>query len=111
MNDAVKGDDVFGGDAMRVPCCMCENDGANNILMLHRRGVSPGHGWGCVACGLPSDGAVAVLCNECVEIYQENPAALRFVCHGYVADKRRVSIDDLPPGEFDHDRTKHPEID
>ena len=57
------------------PCCQCEcTDGVRNIFLLNRRGAIPGRGWGCVVCGLPPDGAVAVLCDACVECL---PAALR----------------------------------
>jgi hypothetical protein len=75
-----------------------------NVMMLHRRGPVPGKGWGCVACGLPADGAVAVLCDACTERYQKDETVeLRFVCWGYATSGLRVPIDQLPPGEFDHD--------
>jgi hypothetical protein len=86
------------------PCCGCEgNEAVNNILMLSRRGPSPGYGWGCVVCNLPPDGAVAVLCDKCAELYKDNPAIVRFVCRHYPSSGGRASIDELPAGNFDHD--------
>jgi hypothetical protein len=84
------------------PCCGCgTTEGVTNILMLDRRGVTPGHGWGCLVCGLPSDGAVAVLCDACVD---QPP---RFACRGYASDGARVPIDELPEGAFVHDEKRH----
>jgi len=71
--------------------------------MLNRRAPMPGKGWGCVVCDLPQDGAVAVLCESCAD---QPP---RFVCVGYPKDGARFPFDELPPGEFDHDLSKHRE--
>ena len=40
-------------------CCVCGVEGSRvrNIMMLHKRSLEPGKGWGCVQCGLPMDGA------------------------------------------------------
>jgi hypothetical protein len=85
-------------------CCGCETrEDVINIIMLNRRAPVPGKGWGCVTCGLPSDGAVAVLCNACAERYQHDETALRFVCLGYASSGKRFPIDQLPLGRFDHD--------
>jgi hypothetical protein len=88
-------------------CCMCSGPGARNILMLHRRAPVAGHGWGCAQCGLPPDGAAAVLCDECLDLYAEKPDLLEFCCRGYPAIDGRIAIADLPPGDFDHDMSKH----
>lgn len=101
-------DDPDGPDL--GPCCICGGGGAVNIIMLHRRGAIPGRGWGCVQCGLPSDGAAAVLCPACLDKYQADPAALTMACRGYPGTDGRVPIADLPEGEFDHDPAKHPEL-
>ncbi len=86
------------------PCCNCERtDGVRNIVLINRRAPISGHGWGCVICGLPCDGAVAVLCDDCLD--KADPP--RFVCSGYLAKEGRVPYGDLSPEEFDHDRTKH----
>jgi hypothetical protein len=103
------------------PCCICggacdsaagNKDGGGgscrNIVMLSRRGAEPGHGWGCVVCGLPLDGAYAVLCDPCLERWHRDNSLLRTACAGYPGDGRRVLIADLPEGVFDHDRSRHP---
>jgi hypothetical protein len=86
-------------------CCMCETEaGVTNIIMLSRRAPMRGHGWGCVVCDLPMDGAYAVLCDKCLTAYQAAEfKGLKFVCRGYPASDGRVPFDDLAPGHFDHD--------
>jgi hypothetical protein len=70
---------------------------------FERRPPEPaGHGWGCIVCGLPPDGAYAVLCDTCADRYAEDPAILTTACAGYPVEGR-VAIADLPPGPFDHD--------
>ena len=86
------------------PCCHCgRTDGVRNIVMLSRRGPTPGRGWGCVVCGLPCDGAIAVMCDDCIDVEP------MFVCSGYPVTGGRVPIDELSPERFDHDPAKHPE--
>lgn len=88
------------------PCCNCgRTDGVRNIIMLSRRGPTPGRGWGCVVCGLPLNGAIAVVCDDCVGVEP------KFVCLGYPVTLGRFPVADLPPERFDHDMTKHPEGD
>jgi hypothetical protein len=90
------------------PCCMCETeDGVRNMVMLDRRCAIPGHGWGCVVCDLPPDGAAAVLCDPCAARYRDEPAALTVACRGYPAIDGRVAIAQLPAGAFAHDEAKH----
>lgn len=88
-------------------CCTCGTTvGVVNFMMLPYRGPTPGKGWGCVVCGLPADGAVAVLCDTCVE----SGRPIKFICTGYPNKDGRTPTDDtgvLTP--FDHDMTKHPE--
>ena len=87
------------------PCCRCETtEGVHAIVMLARRCAVPGHGWGCVVCGLPSDGASAVLCDPCVVRWQAAPALLTIACRGYPGTDGRSPIAELPPGEFKHDK-------
>jgi hypothetical protein len=78
-----------------------------NIVMLSHPALIKGQGWGCVECGLPCDGAIAVVCDGCLTIYQADQSALRFFCLGYPASLGRVSIADLPQDHFDHDNSKH----
>lgn len=89
-------------------CCHCEKSGptVRNVLMLSLRAPVPGTGWGCIQCGLPNDGAIAVLCDECLKA--ERPE--RFVCVGYAKDNRRMPIESLDKAHFDHDFAKHLEL-
>lgn len=91
-------------------CCICEGEEDVCILVaLPRRCVVPGHGWGCVVCGLPSEGAIAVVCTKCEPKIEKNNLALRFACRGWPAIDGRVKIGELPVETFDHDRSLHPE--
>lgn len=94
------------------PCCVCgTSNKVRNILMLHRLSPTPGKGWACLACNLPPNGAVAVVCDHCFKTYGENIYEhLRFVCTGYPAEDGRTPIAELKPDNFDHDRTGHPEL-
>lgn len=84
-------------------CCSCGGtDGVRNIMTLHKKAPEPGKGWGCVVCSLPSDGAVAVLCDECLETEQP----IRFAVKGYPASGERVPIEELS-GVHEHNKTKH----
>lgn len=99
--------EIEGDDAGLGPCCICEVPGAGNIVMLSQRAMVPGHGWGCITCGLPPDGAVAVLCDRCTAMWSEGHAELRFACRGWPGRDGRVPIGELPAGRFDHDEAKH----
>jgi len=90
------------------PCCACGRDrpDARNLLMLHRRAPVPGSGWGCLACGAPADGAVAVVCDDCLPLGE---AGLRWVVLGMAAEKRRAPISECG-GPFGHDESRHPEL-
>jgi hypothetical protein len=89
------------------PCCACERTGPSvrNVLMLHRLAPIAGRGWGCLECGATMDGAVAVVCDDCLE----SDAPLRFACLGWPGADGRVPIDDLV-GTHDHDLSRHPEL-
>lgn len=89
------------------PCCACEgSEGVRNVLMLPYRAPTPGHGWGCFQCGLPLDGAVAVICDGCMRGQVE----IKHVCTGRPAEGGRTSISLVKGHHFDHDLTRHPEI-
>ncbi len=87
-------------------CCSCEKDGSDvrNIISLHYRAPEAGKGWGCFVCGLPSDGAVAVLCDDCMD---PDYGFLRFVCAGYPFENRRVSLGDVVGKGFNHNMDYH----
>ena len=86
-------------------CCGCEAEGPSvrNVVMLGRRSPEPGNGcWGCLQCGLPQAGAVAVFCDDCLE--QSRPT-LTF-CLGYPSENRRAPVD-LLTEDFQHDMRHH----
>lgn len=93
------------------PCCACGTKGptVRNIVSLNKR-LPPSDrktsGWGCFTCGLPLEGANAVVCDECLE----TGVPIRFACLGYLtdADHPRIPIDQLTE-PFDHDYFKHNE--
>lgn len=97
-----------GSDDVKLgSCCVCESlVGVRNILMLNQKSPVPGHGWGCFQCGLPPDGASAVLCDDCFSAILEKP--LRFACVGYPAKDGRIPIEQLSEAH-EHDYTKHSE--
>jgi hypothetical protein len=90
-------------------CCQCNERPATGLTFMNRRCVIPGHGWGCVVCALPHDGAVIVFCDACGEAYEMTGAAPPLVCKGYPAADGRAPLDELPAGEFKHDEKKHAE--
>lgn len=86
-------------------CCACHknDETVRTVILLNQRAPVAGTGWGCVVCDLPQDGAVAVLCDECVENERE-PVE---VVLGYLAQKNRVNRALLLNTPFDHDPAKH----
>lgn len=89
-------------------CCACGEAGPSvrNILMVDRLAPTPGRGWGCLTCGLPLNGALAVVCDACLEI----GAAPQFVCTGYPTQPERTPLSELRPGLFGHVLRLHPEV-
>jgi hypothetical protein len=71
--------------------------------MLPKRASVPGTGWGCVVCGLPSDGASYVACDDCVE----NDVPPREVVRGYAGSGEREPIWSLSSEPFEHDMALH----
>ena len=94
-------------------CCVCgkNDETVRNIVALHRLAPIAGTGWGCAICGLGADGALAVLCDECIE-GKENPIPkLRWVVSGWVNDGGRIAIEDAPTESFEHDEVQHTQYD
>lgn len=89
-------------------CCACGNTEARNILTLALRAPVSGTGWGCVICGIPPDGALAIVCNRCLEYiaHSSRPDAIRYVICGYPASRQRMPISELTQ-EFHHDQQAH----
>lgn len=85
-------------------CCACGKEGPDvrNIIALPLRAPVPGTGWGCFVCGLPSNGAVAVLCDDCLDLAED----VRYACVGYAGQNRRLPLR-LLAGPFEHIRSRH----
>lgn len=104
-DDDFEEDDEPPEDVDHGPCCVCEGlSGVRNVLMLHKKAPMAGRGWGCVVCGLTCDGAIAIVCDTCID------QPLKFACRGYPATDGRVAIDELT-GTHVHDLTRHSEED
>ena len=95
------------------PCCICErsDETVRNILMLHKQ--SPyGRGWGCVVCGLPAEGASAVVCDACIKRTKGHDIErkLRFFMvpdgDSYVTGRAPIAELDNQPA-WEHDHAKH----
>ncbi len=93
-------------------CCVCERAGptVRNVVLLDLRSPTPGHGWGCMQCGRPPDGAVAVVCDACVRagVLRAAGPGVRFACRDYPETEGRVPIGELTE-PFTHDLSRHPE--
>lgn len=87
------------------PCCCCGAIGpVRTIISLDRKAPVPGTGWGCVVCGLPPDGALAVLCDACVADFRRPKWAFK----GHPRNHEYTPIEDLV-GKHDHNLALHPE--
>lgn len=86
------------------PCCACPAVGpaVRNVLMLSQKAPMAGRGWACLLCNLPADGAIAVVCDACLE----TTAPLTQACRGYPGEDGRVPIGDLE-GSQQHDQAIH----
>lgn len=88
------------------PCCACgRTENVRNVLMLDKLAPIPGTGWGCVVCHAPQDGAVAVLCDDCLE----NRTPIKFVVAGFAARNARVPIETVTE-PFGHNMIFHREV-
>lgn len=86
-------------------CCICEQrENVRHTLMLLQRSPIPGHGWSCNGCeeDQPFSGALAVLCDKCLEDYQ-NGAPLKFMLNG---TRGRILYSSVPYVPY-HDERKH----
>lgn len=86
-------------------CCACGREASNtrNIMMLEYRAPVPGTGWGCAVCNLPADGAIAVVCNACLE----SKAKILWVVLGYPHEKKRALVSNLSSAIFKHTTELH----
>jgi hypothetical protein len=99
-------DDAPGAPPALGPCCICLKAPATLIVLLDRVAAVPGHGWGCLECGLPPDGACAVLCLGCIDGYVHG-GELHEVCRGYPETDGRMRFTELPATRFQHDLAVH----
>ena len=92
-------------------CCICgAGSGSPAIVMLNQRSPISGRGWGCILCGLPANGAIAVVCGDCCQRRDSGQLAvakdLRWACRGYPATDGRVPVEELT-GTHEHDLVRH----
>lgn len=88
-------------------CCACGvAKRSRNLVMLNQKALTPGKGWGCMQCGLPSDGALAAICDDCASGDPE----IRYCFDGYVTDGKMAPIAELPQIPHEHNMALHPEV-
>lgn len=106
------------------PCCGCgerlwkyadaEPGGPTiTLMMLPFLAPVPGTGWGCFVCGLASDGACAVLCDNCAGrayTMAEPLDVIKWVPIGYAKEGERLPIEQFARIPFGHDISRHPEL-
>jgi hypothetical protein len=97
------------------PCCCCgrTQDGTVRTLVMLDFRAPAGHvGWGCVVCGLESAGAGAVVCDACVDAYNDVDLRerLKWISGGrYAGERVRVPLAGFARVPHEHDMSKHPE--
>lgn len=89
-------------------CCGCGKTGADvlNIITLQYKAPVAGTGWGCAICELPSDGAIAITCDNCLWRMQSGEDVLKFAVSGYPLEHGRVPIAELVE-PFNHKDIPH----
>ena len=89
-------------------CCGCfvDNITVRNFVMMQFETPLQGTGWGCFKCDLPMNGAVSVLCDECIDMGQEP----LFICLGHPENDMREPIAALDTDPHKHDMSRHPEV-
>jgi len=76
--------------------------------MINHPGPTPGKGWGCFTCDLPLNGALAVLCDACFDLYLAGEP-LRSICTGNPDKDGRTPYDQMSQEPFEHNMDLHPE--
>lgn len=89
-------------------CCACGEvkPDVRNFITLNRPAPVPGTGWGCYVCGLDLNGALAVVCDSCLE----RNAAIKWVIYGQAWRGERILLSECPDGEFHHRMSYHSEV-
>jgi hypothetical protein len=96
------------------PCCRCRDQiyEGGMIIMLNVECQIRGHGWGCLVCGVPANGACVVLCTACGDLLSQGTVIRDYcleACRGFPRVDGRCSIGELTT-PFDHDYSRHPEV-
>lgn len=73
-----------------------------NVIMVVRKVLEPGSTWNCFVCKPDGQGAIVVVCDECLQKRKE----MKFAVVGYVAEKRPIRIEQLTES-FDHHMELH----
>lgn len=89
-------------------CCGCGEiqTTVRNIAQLNLKAPVPGTGWGCFQCGLPLDGALALMCDDCAATPE---VLIRWVVRGWLTSDERVPIAELD-GSHRHQARFHPDM-
>lgn len=88
------------------PCCICESEtDVRNLIQLDYK-VKSESGWGCVQCGLFPEGAVAIICDTCLEKYSDKiEESIRFLMDG--RERRIPVISEIDRIPHEHDMRYH----
>ncbi|MEH2164545.1 MAG: hypothetical protein V7K38_26715 [Nostoc sp.] len=89
-------------------CCGCgtRHSRVQNILTLQKKALIPGTGWSCFVCGIPADGAIAIVCDNCLAQIEDGKQILKQAVYGDVLDKKRCDIN-LLTEDFRHKDIPH----
>jgi len=91
-------------------CCGCQQpiQGVPHLIMLDIEAPIAGTGWGCYLCHLPNNGALAVVCNECLI----SQSMLFEVIYGYPESKQRLRFVNMeePMTPFHHKANHRPQV-
>ncbi len=90
-------------------CCSCfeVRSDVKNIACLPEKAPEPGTGWGCYVCGLPPDGALALVCDKCTKSADPNEGPeIEYVYSGKIGGSELTARKWLN-GRQEHDAEKH----
>lgn len=93
-----------GNDYGACCCCGVADNTVRNLVEVNRRDPFLGSGRGCWIYGLPCDGALAVVCDDC---FEDDDLNITEAIYGHATDKQRIAISKLEP--FEHDPELHKE--
>lgn len=88
-------------------CCVCESEMDECVLIQLDYKVESESGWGCLVCDLPMEGAMAVVCADCFDEYDDDlEDKIKFLMNGI---RGRIPV---PPPEsrikHEHNLMYHP---